>query len=94
MFTNRCKVIVKFDNHHVAKAELQEVQKTTGALALVRLCLTRWSTIQQTCKILIASEELLHAIILAREFIEVWWPIQGSAKMPKARSLTLTSSHY
>ncbi len=71
MFINECKDIVKFfHNHHVAKAQLQEMQKTTGARALVRPCPTRWGTIQQTCKTLLASEQHLHAIVSARDFIK------------------------
>jgi hypothetical protein len=34
---NRCKDVVKFfHNHHVSKALLQELQKTTGAQGLVQ----------------------------------------------------------
>jgi hypothetical protein len=92
MFINECKDIVKFfHNHHVAKAQLQEMQKTTGARALVRSCPTRWGTIQQTCKTLLASEQHLHAIVSARDFIK------GTAAQKKERQDvkdTITESNF
>jgi hypothetical protein len=66
-----CKDIVKlFHNHHVVKAQLQELQKTTNAQALVCPTPTCWGTIQQMCQSLLDSESHLHKISSARDFIK------------------------
>jgi hypothetical protein len=67
------------------------MQKTTGARALVRPCPTHWGTIQQTCKTLLASEQHLHAIVSARDFIK------GTAAQKKERQDvkdTITDSNF
>jgi hypothetical protein len=81
LFINECKDVVKFfHNHHVVKAQLEEMQKATGVRALVRPCPTRWGTIGQTCKTLLSSEQHLHAIVSARDFIK------GTAAQKKERA--------
>lgn len=70
-FIFECKGMVKFfHNHHVVKVELHEKQKIAGVLARVRPCPIRWGTIQQTCKALIALEQLLYEIVSARDLIK------------------------
>ena len=92
LFINECKDIVKFfHNHHVVKAQLQELQKTSGARSLVRPCPTRWGTIGQTCQTLLASEKHLHTIVSARDFIK------GTAAEKKERTdvkETITDSRF
>jgi Protein of unknown function (DUF 659)/hAT family C-terminal dimerisation region len=71
MFTAGCRDIVKFfHNHHIVKAQLLELQKTTNAKALIRPAPTRWGTIQGMCSTLLDSESHLHAMVSAREFIK------------------------
>ena len=69
VFIDECKEVVKFfHNHHIPKAQLQELQLTTGAPGLVRPAPTRWGTIQKMCATLLASERHLFAIVTARDF--------------------------
>ncbi|KAH6593552.1 hypothetical protein BASA50_007266 [Batrachochytrium salamandrivorans] len=66
-----CRDVVKmFHNHHVVKAQLQELQRTTKSRVLVRPVPTRWGTIQQMCQRLLDSESHLHTISFARDFIK------------------------
>ncbi|KAH6569979.1 hypothetical protein BASA60_008002 [Batrachochytrium salamandrivorans] len=52
-----CRDVVKmFHNHHVVKAQLQELQRTTKSRVLVRPVPTRWGTIQQMCQRLLDSK--------------------------------------
>ncbi|KAH9272026.1 hypothetical protein BASA83_005613 [Batrachochytrium salamandrivorans] len=59
-----------FHNHHVVKAQLQELQRTTESRVLVRQAPTRWGTIQQMCQRLLDSESHLHTTSSARDFIK------------------------
>jgi hAT family C-terminal dimerisation region len=66
-----CKDVVKFfHNHHVPKAQLQDLQQAVGVRALVRAAPTRWGTIQAMCLSLLESERHLHAIVTARDFLQ------------------------
>jgi hypothetical protein len=68
---NRCKDVVKFfHNHHVPKAQLQELQKITGAQGLLCPVLTQWGTIQQICQTLMGSKCHLHIVVTARDFMK------------------------
>jgi hypothetical protein len=76
-----CKDVVKyFHNHHVAKAQLRELQLSTGDRTLVRAAPTRWGTIQGMCETLLQSERHLHNIVNARDFL------QGTSSQKKERS--------
>ncbi|KAH6586484.1 hypothetical protein BASA50_000439 [Batrachochytrium salamandrivorans] len=63
-------VVKMFHNHHVVKAQLQELQRTTKSRVLVRPVPTRWGTIQQMCQRLLDSESHLHTTSSARDFIK------------------------
>ncbi|KAJ1330430.1 hypothetical protein BSLG_009564 [Batrachochytrium salamandrivorans] len=66
-----CRDVFKmFHNHHVVKAQLQELQRTTESRVLVRQAPTRWGTIQQMCQRLLDSESHLHTTSSARDFIK------------------------
>lgn len=69
-FIAACKDVVKyFHNHHVAKAQLRDLQLTEKARMLVRPAPTRWGTIQGMCSTLLESERHLHAIVSGRDFV-------------------------
>ncbi|KAJ1327279.1 hypothetical protein BSLG_010621 [Batrachochytrium salamandrivorans] len=59
-----------FHNHHVVKAQLQELQRTIKSRVLVRPVPTRWGTIQQMCQRLLDSESHLHTTSSERDFIK------------------------
>ncbi|KAH6576375.1 hypothetical protein BASA81_017429 [Batrachochytrium salamandrivorans] len=66
-----CRDVVKmFHSHHVVKAQLQKLQRTTNSRVLVRSVPTRWGTIQQMCQRLLNSKSHLHTISSARDFIK------------------------
>ncbi|KAH9275053.1 hypothetical protein BASA83_002767 [Batrachochytrium salamandrivorans] len=66
-----CRDVVKmFHNHHVVKAQLQELQRTIKSRVLVRPVPTRWGTIQQMCQRLLDSESHLHTTSSERDFIK------------------------
>jgi hypothetical protein len=66
-----CKDVVKyFHNHHVAKADLRDLQLSASARTLVRAAPTRWGTIQAMCQTLLESERHLHVIVTARDFVQ------------------------
>jgi hypothetical protein len=66
-----CKDIIKFfHNHHIPKAQLQNLQNAVGTRALVRPAPHRWGTIQGVCLSLLESERHLHAIVTARDFVQ------------------------
>jgi hypothetical protein len=70
-FVDDCKDIVKFfHNHHVPKAQLCALQKTTKSRTLVRAAPTRWGTIQGMVASLLDSERHLHALVSARDFVQ------------------------
>jgi Protein of unknown function (DUF 659) len=70
-FVQDCKTVVKFfHNHHVPKAQLRELQKTTKSRMLVRVAPTRWSTIQGMTQSLLDSDRHLHALVSARDLIK------------------------
>lgn len=60
-FARSCKDVVNYNNH-IAKAHLQEAQKTAGVRYLTRAAPERWGTIQAIWKALLATERLLHRI--------------------------------
>jgi Protein of unknown function (DUF 659)/hAT family C-terminal dimerisation region len=81
VFVDGCKDVVKFfHNHHVPKAQLQSLQKTTGARALARAAPTRWGTVQAMVQSLLDSECHLREVVTARDFI------QGTALQRKERT--------
>ncbi|KAH9275057.1 hypothetical protein BASA83_002771 [Batrachochytrium salamandrivorans] len=66
-----CRGVFKmFHNHHVVKAQLQELQRTIKSRVLVRPVPTRWGTIQQMCQRLLDSESHLHTTSSERDFIK------------------------
>eukprot|EP00171_Calliarthron_tuberculosum_P023803 IDg23803t1 len=70
-FVEDCKDVVKFfHNHHVPKAQLRELQKSSGQRTLVRAAQTRWGTIQGMVASLLDSERLLYALVSARDFVQ------------------------
>lgn len=71
LFINKCKDIVRFfHNHHVIKTQFKEMQRASDAQSLVYPCPTCWSTIEQTCKTLLTSEQHIHVIVSARDFMK------------------------
>ena len=70
-FVNDCREVVKyFHNHHVPKAQLEELQGTTGARVLIRPAPTRWGTIQHMCSTLLESERHLYSLVTERDFVK------------------------
>ena len=68
-FVEQCNHTLKFfHNRHVVKAQLRELQITSGARTLARQAPTRWGTIQAMCATLLQSERL-HSIVSARDFV-------------------------
>ncbi|KAH9275445.1 hypothetical protein BASA83_002219 [Batrachochytrium salamandrivorans] len=63
-------VVKMFHNHHVVKAQLQELQRTTKSRVLVRPVPTRWGNTQKMCQRLLDSESHLHTTSSARDFIK------------------------
>jgi hypothetical protein len=76
-----CKDVVKyFHNHHVAKAHLRDLQLFAGARMFVQAAPTCWGTIQAMCQTLLESEQHLHVIVTARNFV------QGTSAQKNERS--------
>jgi hypothetical protein len=70
-FVQDCKTIFKFfHNHHVPKAQLLELQKTTKSRMLVRAAPNRWGKIQGMIQSMLDSDRRLHALVSARDFIK------------------------
>jgi hypothetical protein len=70
-FVAGCKDVVKyFHNHHVAKAQLRELQLAAGAQVLARPAPTRLGTIKAICQTLLDSERHLHPVVSARDFVQ------------------------
>jgi hypothetical protein len=70
-FVQDCKTVVKFfHNHHVPKAQLRELQKTTKSRMLVRVAPTRWGTIQGMTQSLLDSDRHIYALVSARDVIK------------------------
>ena len=68
---NKCKEIIKFfHNHHIPKAQLQELQLITGASGLVWPAPFQWGTIQKMCDTLLESERHLFVIVTARALLQ------------------------
>jgi hypothetical protein len=69
-FADQCRDIVKFfHNHHVPKANLEEMQKAAGIKKLVKPAATRWGTIRACFLSILESEQQLHSIVTSRDFI-------------------------
>ena len=65
-----CKDVVKFfHNCHLPKSQLRDLQTYAGKKMLVRAAPTRWGAIQAMVAALLDSERLLHALVLACDFV-------------------------
>jgi hypothetical protein len=91
-FIEDCNDVVKFfHNHHAPKVQLSELQKTTSVQALVKATPTRWGTIKDMAKTLLQSEQHLHAIVTACNFVR---RMAAQKEQRKAVRDMVTDQHF
>ncbi len=83
-FTSECKKVVKFfHNHHAPKHQLKLALRKAGLKMLVQMAPTRWGSLINMTKTLLAAEELLLQLVSSRDF--VW----GTAAQKAERQVIL-----
>jgi hypothetical protein len=83
-FTSECKKVVKFfHNHHVPKHQLKLALRKAGLEMLVQMAPTRWGSLINMTKTLLAAEEVLLQLVSSRDF--VW----GTAAQKAERQVIL-----
>ena len=69
-FTTECKKVVKFfHNHHAPKHQLKTALRKAGLKMLVQMAPTRWGSLINMARTLLAAEEVLLQIVSSRDFV-------------------------